>query len=364
MLKHTILAFSFFVLACESPDDEVMLAALDDESELQPNASSAAEGVGTDLADAQTPTMSEAVNNTNPNFLQVYVNNVENLQLPGAECPGDWKDLIHYMRSYSTAPDLFIVQQVSDRDELDVLIGQMEARLPGNYGGVIADPSPAKGTFPCDGEKARQTNAIIWRKGRLELLDSARWQSLDEIKDSGKCDENTQPRTLNIRAKFRDKLNDKLITVASVHWPTPKSGGGVVCATENANRLAQAMDSWDTSLRIWGGDTNVTDLNESNGWRAWYERMNGDRGGKHGYRDAIYDLCSAGNDPIKPCLHDNATIGKDKRIDYLFARKQNGMPKVTAAHTVTFNEADAASDDPHPNLNYSDHRAVRARIYY
>lgn len=312
----------------------------------------------------RAPAASAADNNTNANFLQVYVNNVENLQVPGAHCPGDWKDLIHYMRSYAVAPDLFLVQQVSNRAELDVLIGQMEDWLPGDYDGVMADPSPAPGRFACNGEKDRQTNAIIWRKGRLDLMDTARWQSLDEINDSGRCNENTQPRTLNIRAKFRDRLNDKLITVASVHWPTLHSGGGVDCATENANKLAQEMDGWDTSLRIWGGDTNITELNESNDWRAWYQQMNGDRGGRHGYRDAVYDLCSAGADPLKPCLHDNPTIGNDKRIDYLFARKPSGMPNVTAAHTVTFNEADAASTDPNPGLNYSDHRAVRARIYY
>ena len=37
MLKHTILTLPFLILACDSPDDEKMLQALDEEAELEAN---------------------------------------------------------------------------------------------------------------------------------------------------------------------------------------------------------------------------------------------------------------------------------------------------------------------------------------
>lgn len=59
MLKHTFLVLSTVILACDTPDDELMLEALDEEAELQADAQSrqpsAADGDAADLAIAQAP---------------------------------------------------------------------------------------------------------------------------------------------------------------------------------------------------------------------------------------------------------------------------------------------------------------------
>ena len=71
--------------------------------------------------------------NKNPGFIQVYDANVENLETPGEFCKGDWQDLIFYMKVQPLAPDLFIVQQVSGRGQLNTLTTFMSRNLPGRY---------------------------------------------------------------------------------------------------------------------------------------------------------------------------------------------------------------------------------------
>ena len=102
--------------------------------------------------------------------------------------------------------------------------------------------------------------------------------------------------------------------------------------------------------------------------RDWYAAANGDAGGPLNYRDPIYWSC-LGEAELSACLDDNWTgSGAQKRIDALFAQDHDGCrARTSRAHTITFAEGDAAdllltgSDNP---LNYSDHRAVRAEIYY
>ena len=71
-----------------------------------------------------------AVGNQDPTFLQVYGNNVENLETPSEYCKGDWKDLVHFMKLQKYAPDLFLVQQVSGRAQLNELTEFMSRNLP------------------------------------------------------------------------------------------------------------------------------------------------------------------------------------------------------------------------------------------
>ena len=75
--------------------------------------------------------------------MQVYANNVENLETADENCPGDWTDLIYYMRLQEYVPDLFFVQQVSDQAQLKVITDRMSNELAGSYAGVIADRSPS-----------------------------------------------------------------------------------------------------------------------------------------------------------------------------------------------------------------------------
>jgi hypothetical protein len=55
------------------------------------------------------PAAAASVVNHDPAFLQVYTNNVENLETPGspgpAKCKGDWLDLIYYMKAREYSPD-------------------------------------------------------------------------------------------------------------------------------------------------------------------------------------------------------------------------------------------------------------------
>ena len=110
-----------------------------------------------------------AVGNQDPTFLQVYDNNVENLETPTEYCKGDWQDLVYFMKLQKYAPDLFLVQQVSGRAQLNELTEFMTRNLPGRYKGVIARRKPQPFDSPCNAPKARQTNAIVFRVGRFDV---------------------------------------------------------------------------------------------------------------------------------------------------------------------------------------------------
>lgn len=308
--------------------------------------------------------------NDDPAFIQVYVNNVENLKLAGEQCPGDWTDLIYYMKSIDPSPDLFLVQQISDTAQLDALIKRMTDDLPGIYEGVIADGDPWDQLSPCGKEKAKQTNAIIFRQGRFDKLGKKHvWQSW--ANKDGECVRNNQARTRNVMIKLHDKIADRDVTVAALHWSTSQGDGpDPACAEANIVEADQKVHDADFGgdLVIFGGDFNEPDRKDNKDPRPWYAKANGDGGGKLNYRDPIYRACQAA-DGLQACLDDNWTIGGDKRIDMLFAQDGDGCRAPTdRAHTITFNEAEAAakalSGDTDPDLDYSDHRGVRAMFFY
>ena len=123
-------------------------------------------------------------------------------------------------------------------------------------------------------------------------------------------------------------------------------------------------DGYGGSLMIFGGDMN-SQRRQRRRLPALVPRLNGDLGGKYGYRDAAF----AGCDGDRSCLADNWTNGAHRRIDFLFARKPiRRLPGVTGFHTITFDEGDAADQadtgSDRGDRNYSDHRAVMARIHY
>ena len=85
------------------------------------------------------------------------------------------------------------------------------------------------------------------------------------------------------------------------------------------------------------------------------------------FRDVIYFECKRkGN--LQACLDDNFTIGSGRRIDFVFGQDGNGCrARVRRQHTISFSSADAAAKAAtggDSSLNYSDHRAIRAEIYY
>ncbi|WP_162907490.1 hypothetical protein [Allorhizocola rhizosphaerae] len=311
--------------------------------------------------------------NNDPDFIQVYVNNIENLEeVDAVECPGDWEDLIYYMKTYETSPDLFIVQQLAGPGELNRLLDRMNTLLAGEFDGILAKPDPEQMASPCRGEKDHQTNAIIWRVGRFNLVAGSKitWQSFAK-NGNPECGLNHQDRTINMAARFYDKIADKHISVGSIHWPTGNSEGPA-CAPQNAAKAVEKVESINGALHIWGGDANVPDQS-SGEWRGWYSATNGQLGGRHNYRDVAYADCAERHDTgpgVRTCLRDTHwTIGGDSRIDFLFARKGGGgMPFVGAEHTVTFAEGDQAdiqvTGTDRQDRSYSDHRAIRARVHY
>ncbi len=314
-----------------------------------------------------------AAPNDNPGFLQVYDDNVENLPTVDLQCPGDWQDLVYYMQLQEYRPDVYVVQQISNQTQLDALTKRLSDDFGEKYSGVIAEANPAIGPKECGAPKYYQTNAIIYRASRLELTLSTNrtWQAQAQD-SSGGCPNNTQARTKAVKAMFHDKVANKDLTVASVHWPTAASDGPP-CATQNAAEVSAEMteDGYGGTLQIAAGDLNYTDTATSGGtdFRTWYKSMNGDLGGTYGFRDAIYAKCAASGDPLGGCLGDNWTISSTRRIDFVFARNADGsMPAISAQHTVTFDEGDAAdvtqTGDDRTDRNYSDHRAVMAQVHY
>jgi hypothetical protein len=297
--------------------------------------------------------------NRNPAFIQVYDNNVENLETTAEPCRGDWKDLVYAMRVQKPSPDVFTVQQVSGRGQLDRLVGFMNRTLAGRYAGVIAQANPKPFRSPCGAPKARQTNAVIYRIGRFTPVAGSKqtWRSY-KIK-GGKCVVDPLDRTVGVAIGLDDRISGKRVTAASFHWSTGKSGGPP-CAPKNVRTASRHLGADPAAaLQLMGGDANVA----PSGGRNWYALANGDQGGKLGLRDVTFAAC--GGDP--GCISANWTSGSHSRIDFLFTRSPAGLPLLTRQHTVTFAEGNAAArrvsggDSP---AGYSDHRAVRARIHY
>ncbi|MFI2291361.1 hypothetical protein [Streptomyces niveus] len=325
----------------------------------------------------------EAGPNNNPGFLQVYDANVENLpttdEASPQECAGDWHDLMYYMRTQELKPDIYLVQQISNQAQLDLLLDRMRSHFGEKYAGVLAEPDPAPGGGVCVNYKKHQTNGVIWRTGRLDLVKSQspdnRWQAQNWT--GTECVNNDQSRTKGIKALLYDRVSGNTVTAASFHWPTV-SHGGAECARSNIGELSNELteDGYDsdgrfggTDLYVAGGDTNAHDVKDG-GWSPWYAAANGDLPGSVlGFRDAVYADCQTADVP-GDCRKARWTLQtqSNRRVDYVLGRKPGGgMPKMTGVVVPTFEEGNAAdkqlTGDDSP-LVYSDHRAVGARVHY
>ncbi|UED83883.1 hypothetical protein [Streptomyces profundus] len=321
----------------------------------------------------------EAVANNDPDFLQVYDGNLENLPISTENCPGDWHDLMYYMRLQDYRPDVLIAQQIGGQKQLTTLLTRMEEHFGERYEGVVAEANPAPGGGVCGSDKTYQSNVVIWRADRLELLLSQspdnRWQAqyAPDPDAPATCVNNNQARTKGVKALLYDRVAERQVTAASFHWPTQGHGGTAACADSNARETHDELteDGYGVAdLYLVGGDTNraASTTNGQDDWTSWYRSMNGDLGGAYGFRDVVYAECAG----APACLADQWTIitsGNERRIDFLFARKPGGALPVTSHAVVpTFDEGDAAdlaltgTDNEH--LDYSDHRAIGARVHY
>ena len=170
-----------------------------------------------------TPAASPAaVGNQDPTFLQVYDNNVENLETPTEFCKGDWQDLVYFMKLQKYAPDLFLVQQVSGRAQLNKLTEFMSRNLPGRYKGVIARRKPQPFDSPCKAPKARQTNAIVFRVRRFAVQPDSKLAFRSTRRVGNGCVPETLDRSENVLVRLTDKINGQTVVAGSIHWPTPR----------------------------------------------------------------------------------------------------------------------------------------------
>ena len=255
------------------------------------------------------------------------------------------------MKRQKYAPDLFLVQQVSGRAQLNQLVKFMSQNLPGTYKGVIARRSPRPFDSPCNGPKAHQTNAIVFRVERFAVQPGSKVAFRSTRRVGNDCVPETLDRSENVLVRLTDKINGQTVVAGSIHWPTINRNGHA-CANNNARQAAKRMAAaGPAGLRIFGGDANITP-------GPWKQIITG----PFGYGDA----CGGNPD----CSAQNWTVpGDHRRIDFLFSRHEpaNEAAVVTDFETVTFEAANAAAqqvtggDDP---AEYSDHRALAARVHY
>lgn len=284
---------------------------------------------------------------TNPNVksLLVYDNNIENMvKKDGCEAP-NFDHLISYMKKQPRTPDVLTVQQISNTKQLNALTERLTKELPGGFAGKIAigNPGSMGYTGSCSKLKNQQTNAVIYRTGRLTPEKTTTWRSdapENPTAGTGPCrnltpTETSQDRVENIAVRFKDIQAKTTVSVASIHWAT-KKWHGPDCAAENMREADKALDGLGGSLKIFGGDANATPGQD--GW--WND------GGDYGYRDPIAEKCGS------PHCSDKYNTTDKRRIDYILAKSGHGFSNV---ENISWSMAGG---------KYSDHRAVTAYVKY
>jgi hypothetical protein len=324
------------------------------------------------------------LSNQDPSKILIYTSNIENLSKAAAgepeSCEGDWQDLLYFLASGDSVPDIVLFQQVSDNAQLDdVLVARMEELFGEEYGTIIAERDPAPWDEADCAAKRYQTNAIVYRKSRFSYVDGTKKTWRSRVGEG--CGEAKAARYVNVSAKLADRLRPHgngfaEIAVGSVHWPVVDG-----CGVTNARAADEIMASYTgAQLRVFGGDANLPELTTpkqpGSGFRPWYRRTNVGLGdaGNLGYVDPVFADCAAdaaSEFERDACLVDNATMRFGSRYDFLFAKykpEYNAKPVVTSgAITVDFDEAgaaDAALTGKDKPSSYSMHKAVGAYVHW
>ena len=363
--------------------------------------------------DPADPVPEAGTPNNQSGFLQVYVNNVENLTGPDAPKCADNNPqaLLNYIKATTHIPDIFIAQQINggvvspatkpavDSRGLASTYAEMLSRTFGEeYGWVVSEDAPKTQKVPCKAAaslKRYQTNAIFYRLKRLQPAKKD-FKATFQFRELSNCsvapdrdDPEYQSRTVAVRAIFKDlKSKDRTVAVASLHWPTSEQYLNTEhCRIKNVDELDQQLRTGITTganLYVAGGDLNQHDrAGNAPGaaWDSWYRWINYHLSdpttdtrpapGFLPYIDPIYDRCRRAypttnqENQLRTCLvQHHQTLGDapegNSRYDFLFARLGNGaIPKVSHADTVSWLDVGTPADEP-----YSEHRAVRSRIYY
>ena len=328
--------------------------------------------IGSQLVFAPSPAAAYGVTNNNPAFIQFYTNNVENLEQVDDPCPGDWLDLIMYMKTYALSPDIYLVQQVSGQAQIEKMAARMSTELYGEYRGIAAIDNPTGGVCTAAGS-SRSRRPDIYRPGRFTVVNQTRWRAnydKNPTDDVTSCANETNDRSAHLGIRFRDTIANKYVSVSTVHFPTLTRGGGP-CIDHNTKETGDELATLGaTNLNVWGGDLNNADQSESKVFAPWYNKVNGDRGGALGWRDVIYNGCYKANPAdVNNCAYDrNWTIQGENRLrDRLLVRQavRGALPRATRPdHHV--NEGDAATtrdrSDRGPGLLRPPRGA--GRVYY
>ncbi len=324
------------------------------------------------------------LSNQDPSKILIYTSNIENLSKAAAgepeACQGDWQDLLYFLASGDSVPDIVLFQQVSDNDQLDnVLVARMEELFGEEYGTIIAERDPASWDEADCAAKRHQTNAIVYRKSRFSYVDGTKKTWRSRVGEG--CGEAKAARYVNVSAKLADRLRPHgngyaEIAVGSIYWPVVDG-----CGVTNARAADEIMQSYSgAQMYVFGGDANLPELVEpkqpGSGFLPWYRRTNVGLGDASnlGYVDPVFAACAAGAGSEldrDACLVNNATMRFGSRYDFLFAKykpEYNAKPVGTSgAITVDFDAAGAAdaalTGKDNPN-GYSMHKAVGAYVHW
>lgn len=374
------IAYSGLVRILLSPVIPLVLAACGTEDDMWLGTAAEAD---VDVADELELELElELRTNSDPDRLVVYSNNIENMIF-------DWKDLVHEMEEAPLRPDIFLVQQVSGKRELDELIAFMRRRLGVRYEGVVAQNVPDDRRFSDDvTPRPRVTTGIIWRARRFDLVTRDSWRPFGTgfKHQPQSCDARSDHSGYEtLRVKLHDKRADEDVVAVSLrHWTWHP------CSSKNVREIVEGHDGraggandhaglgGGAALHIVGGDFNDGLFNQDGSYKCWYRMMNGEIGAgtcnsddDFGFTDPLFESCDG----------DKACVKRRAGIDSLFVRRSDGgRARTSHFDIIGWDEAHRASvratggdgpsntrvKDGHTDVagRYSGHMARRAYVHY
>jgi hypothetical protein len=329
--------------------------------------------------DATSFIADELRTNSDPNRVVVYSNNLENMIF-------DWKDLVHVMAESELRPDIFLVQQVTNRSELERLMGFMKQRMGVKYEGLVAQNRPNDHRF--DGQltpRPTVTTGVVFRSSRFELRGHDSWMPFGTgFKNQNQsCDQRSNHSGYEtLRVKLHDKVAKKDIVVVSLrHWTWEP------CSTKNVMEIVNGNEGGPNAhpglgagvdLHVVGGDFNDRVHDGDGAYKCWYRQMNRSvpegscpNDTNLGFTDPLYGAC----DGERSCVRTRGDV------DSLFVRRADGVAARTDHFdVVSFDQAERASraatgGDGPSNVKsrdgyndvadrYSGHEARRSYVYY
>ncbi|MDQ3915038.1 MAG: hypothetical protein M3323_06855 [Actinomycetota bacterium] len=341
----------------------------------------------------------------------------------------NWRTAFTRMAQYEYAPDVISVLEVPWHRRGDVST-EIENNLGAGYEFAHADahtdPCRSSGTMTNNERRTLCGNTMIfWRTPRLTSIcdptcQVMRWRGWENSSPTADdCATNRHPNPDHIAVRLRDTEQNRVVTVASVHFPNDPTK----CLAKNLkemNDMFEADTTWrNRPLTVVAGDFNEhpdprhDDDDEATyrlQWRreenqaCWYKRFSVHHGSTDScslqlsgswsfpyhdvmwveHSDAPADICkqwTLGNEfPEGLAAADKCDEGTQpqvkKRIDFMWVRYEtsDGTAITTDAKDFARAQVDAASVDqgfydPDPavaddEVRYSDHRALHLRVFW